>query len=207
MAFETLRRFVSANKVAVVIIFFSTEAVLAATITGTVWLILTGFMRLFLPILIQFLLVTVIGVIFFILPIVNHIRIFFLIRRHNNQMQDAVSGQNLTAIFRREKKAAIDMFIVIAALMLCLAPAVASSIFQDAFGEHYGFVFVWTTTLLFINSSMNPVIYLARNNEIRNAVKGVMCFWLLENTSFPFFCFFFFWISKIFPLSTLRILH
>ena len=176
MAFETLRRFVSANKVAVVIIFFSTEAVLAATITGTVWLILTGFMRLFLPILIQFLLVTVIGVIFFILPIVNHIRIFFLIRRHNNQVQDAVSGQNLTVIFRREKKAAIDMFIVIAALMLCLAPAVASSIFQDVLGEHYGFVFVWTTTLLFVNSSMNPVIYLARNNEIRNAVKGVMCF-------------------------------
>ena len=176
VTFETLLMFVRANKVAVVFIFFSTEAVLAATITGSIWLIVTGFMRLILPILIQFFLSTGIGVIFVILPIVNHVRIFFAIRRHNNQVQDAVSGQNLAAIFRREKKAAIDMFIVITALMLCLAPAVASSIFQDALGEHYGVVYVWTTTLIFTNSSINPVIYLVRNSEIRNAVKGVMCF-------------------------------
>ena len=93
-------------------------------------------MRLILPILIQFFLSTGIGVIFVILLIVNHVRIFFAIRRHNNQVQDAVSGQNLAAIFRREKKAAIDMFIVITVLMLCLAPAVVSSIFQDALGGH-----------------------------------------------------------------------
>jgi len=111
--------FVRANKVAVVFIFFSTEAVLAATVTGSIWLIVTGFMRLILPILIQFFLSTGIGVIFVILPIVNHVRIFFAIRRHNNQVQDAVSGQNLAAIFRREKKAAIDMFISITVLMLC----------------------------------------------------------------------------------------
>ena len=131
-------------------------------------------MSFILPELIQFVLGLVFAVILVILPIVNQVRVFFAIRRHNNQMQDAVSGQNLSAIFRREKKAAIDMFIVIAVLMLCLAPAVVSSIFEDAFGEHYGVVYVWTTTLLFINSSIDLVIYLARNSEIRNAVKGVM---------------------------------
>ena len=130
-------------------------------------------MRFILPELIQFVLGLVFAVTLFILPIVNHVRVFFAIRRHNNQMQDAVSGQNLSEK-RREKKAAIDMFIMIAILMLCLAPAVVSSIFEDALDEHYGVVYVWTSTLLFINSSINPVIYLARNSEIRNAVKGVM---------------------------------
>jgi len=76
-----------------------------------------------------------IGLIFIILPIVNHVRIFFTIRRHNIQMQDAVSGQNLAVIFRREKKAAIDMFIVIAVLMLCLAPAVAANILKMFLGD------------------------------------------------------------------------
>ena len=136
----------------------------------------TVLLRFILPEMIQFYLSTGIGVIFVILPIVNHVRIFFVIRRHNNQVHDLVSGQNLSAVFRREKKAAIDMFIVIAVLMLCLAPAVASSIFKDALGEHYGVAYVWTTTLLLINSSMNPFIYLARNREIRDAVKGFMCF-------------------------------
>ena len=65
----------------------------------------------------------------------NHVRIFFTIRRHNIQMQDAVSGQNLAVIFRREKKAAIDMFIVIAVLMLCLAPAVAANILKMFLGD------------------------------------------------------------------------
>ncbi|KAL9969104.1 hypothetical protein ACROYT_G021273 [Oculina patagonica] len=60
-----------------------------------------------------------------VVPIVNHVGIFIAIRRHNKQIADAVSGQNAYVLFRREKKAAIDMIIVIAVLMLCLAPAIA----------------------------------------------------------------------------------
>ena len=88
---------------------------------------MTVLLCFFLSQLTQFIVSTILALIFVILPIVNHTRIFFAIRRHNNQMQDAVSGQNLSAIFRREKKAAIDMFIVIAVLMLCLAPTLVSN--------------------------------------------------------------------------------
>ena len=148
----------------------------AAAITGTIWLMVTVLLRFILSQLIQFVVSTTIGVILFILPIVNHIRIFFVIRRHNNQVQDAVSGQNLSAIFRREKKAAIDMLIVIAVLMLCLAPTLVSNVFKSFVGEHYELFYVWSRTLIFINSSMNPLIYLARNSAIRNAVRAVMHF-------------------------------
>ena len=147
----------------------------AATITATIWLIVTFLVRFTLPLYADFVILLGIGLIFIILPIVNHVRIFFAIRRHNNQMQDAVSGQNLAVIFRREKKAAIDMFIVIAVLMLCLAPAVAANIFKMFLGEQYGFFYVWSTTPIFINSSMNPLNYLARNSELRNAIRAMMC--------------------------------
>ena len=149
----------------------------AAAITGTIWLMMTVLLCFFLSQLTQSVIVsTILVLIFVILPIVNHIRIFFAIRRHNNQIQDAVSGQNLSAIFRREKKAAIDMFIVIAVLMLCLAPTLVSNVFKSFVGEHYELFYVWSRTLIFINPSMNPVIYLARNSAIRNAVRTMMHF-------------------------------
>ena len=149
----------------------------AAAITGTIWLIMTVLLCFFLSQLTQSVIVsTILVLIFVILPIVNHIRIFFAIRRHNNQIQDAVSGQNLSAIFRREKKAAINILIVIAVLMLCLAPTLVSNVFKRFVGEHYELFYVWSRTLIFINSSMNPVIYLARNSAIRNAVRAMMHF-------------------------------
>ena len=91
-------------------------------------------------------------------------------------MQDAVSGQNLAVIFRREEKAANDMIIMITVLMLCLAPAIAANIFKRFVGDQYGYVYVWSTTFPFVYSSINPLIYLTRNSELKNALKSTMCF-------------------------------
>ena len=118
----------------------------------------------------------IVGAILFIVPIVNHVRIFIAIRRHNRELHDAVSAQNLSVIFKRERKVAMDMFIITSVLMLCLAPTVASSMFQRLLAERYGVVYVWVTALLLINSSINPVLYLARNSEMRNAVKSTIKF-------------------------------
>jgi len=145
-----------------------------AIITGTTWLVLTVLLRFILPQSVQFVLSVVIAVMFVILPIANHVGIFVAIRRHNNQVQDAVSGQNLSVIFRREKKAAIDMIIVISVLLLCLAPAVVVNVV--AAGDTFKVLYVWSVTIMFVNSSINPVIYLARNSDIRNAVRSMMCF-------------------------------
>ena len=118
---------------------------------------------------------TAAGVLLFIIPIVNHVRIFFAIRRHNRELHDAVSGQNLSITFKREKRVAIDMFIVVAVLMLCLAPAIAVNAFESRLSkQHHGMLYVWATDLMFINSSINPIIYLARNSEIRNAVRSTV---------------------------------
>ena len=51
----------------------------AAAITGTTWLMLTLLIRLILPAYPQFIVSTSIGLILFILPIVNHARIFLAV--------------------------------------------------------------------------------------------------------------------------------
>lgn len=142
--------------------------------TGTIWLMLTILLRFILQDPVQFYISLSLGAALVILPIVNHVRIFFVIRRHNNHVQDAVSGQNLSVIYKREKKATVDMLIVIAVLMLCLAPGTVISVFR--FGDNFEVLFPWSLAFTYINSSINPVVYLVRNSGIRNNVKALMCF-------------------------------
>ena len=148
---------------------------LASFITGTTWLIWSILMLFILPKDVQFVLSLGEGAIFFILPIVNHVGVFTAIRRQNEMVQDAVSGQN-SVLFRREKKAAIDMFVIVVVLLLCVAPVFLVNTFERFLRENFQIMFAWSTSLLFVNSSINPVIYLARSREIRDAVRSMLCF-------------------------------
>ena len=127
---------------------------------------------------IQFFLSLCLGVVFFIVPIVNHIGIFLAIRRHNNQIHNAVSGQNSSALFRREKKAAMDTFTVFTVLLIFLIPVLVTNMFQEILHETFEVMYAWSTSFLFINSSINPLIYFVRNRELRDAIRTMMRLWL-----------------------------
>ena len=60
------------------------------------------------------------GLVEFTVPVANYVRIFIAICRNNNQMHDAVSEQNLSNLYRREKKVAENMSIVIVVLLSLL---------------------------------------------------------------------------------------
>ena len=89
---------------------------------------------------------------------------------------DAISGNNLSFIFKREKKAAIDVIIVIAVLLLCLAPSIVVNIFVVSFNDKFGVLRLWCVSLVYMNSSINPVIYMVRKSDIRRAVKSILSF-------------------------------
>ena len=91
-------------------------------------------------------------------------------------MADAVSGQNSSSLVRREKKVAIDMIIVIAVLLFSLFPAVVVNMFGDFLVHEFEVLYVWTTAILYFNSSVNPVIYFVRSTEIKNAIRLLMHF-------------------------------
>ena len=150
----------------------------AVFLTGITWLLLTILMRWILPEgEVQLALGLVVGTMFIIVPIVNHVGIFIAIRRQNKQVQNAVSGQNASSvIFRREKIVAIDMLIVTAVLLLCLAPGIAVSMFKGYFRDEFGILYAWSSSVVFINSSINPFIYVIRRRDINNVIQSMLFF-------------------------------
>ena len=166
-------------------IFLSTGAVKSIVLSGTTWLMYSG-LTMFVLQEYSFILTLVLAVFWIIVPVVNHLGIFIAIRRHNRQVLGAVSGNNLSVIFRREKKAAFDMIIVIAVLLLCLAPSIVVNIAWASLSDTFSVLSLrlWCANLIYMNSSINPVIYLVRKSDIRRAVKSILSFWPLIHSHF-----------------------
>ena len=116
---------------------------------------------------------------YILLPIVNHVRMLLSIRRHNRQVVDTVNQQQLAVIFRREKKVAFDMVIVTAVVIASLGPLLVNQLFFHFFPKLYNvykLLYPWTFTMIYLNSFINPVLYITRNKELRIAMKAVTPF-------------------------------
>ena len=159
---------------------FSSGIAMTTVITASIWVLVTILLHFVIPedLLPQHTLLTI-GVIFILLPAINHFRMFLAIRRHNSQMVGQVNAQQLSAIFGREKKVAVDMAIVVVILFACLGPMIVIKLaFQSSLPEIYDLLYPWAFTMTYINSSINPFLYLKRNGELRRAVRSVVssCF-------------------------------
>lgn len=79
------------------------------------------------------------GILVNTLLIGNHIAMLLAIRKHNRQVADAVSApqQQLSVVLKREKKVAMDMFIVLLILVICVLPKLTVTIFYQSLGSLY----------------------------------------------------------------------
>ena len=109
-------------------------------------------------------------IIFIVIPTVNHVRMFFAIRRHNK-----VLAQHLSAVLLPEKKVAMDMAVISLVLLLSLAPTPLNKITEASFPKLYVILQPWALTMVFLISSINPLIYMLRNNALRDGVKSIFC--------------------------------
>ena len=156
-------------------LIFSTDAKTAAFITTTVCLLVTIVSHTFLNATDLFTLQVLSLVFYILLPAINHIRMFFAIRRHNSQMVHQVGAQQLSVILRREKKVAADMVIIVVVLVACLGPILGNNmVLHFRYVEIYGRLYPWTFTMMYLNSSINPLLYLTRNRELRSALRSVL---------------------------------
>ena len=152
-----------------------TAAKKASFITTTAWLLVTIVLYAFLPGTPRFILQMTSLFLFILLPAINHIKMFLAIRRHNSQMVGQVGAQQLSVIFRREQKVAVDMIIVVVVLVACLGPSFGVKVvFYLRYLELHGLLYPWAFTMLYLNSSINPLLYLKRNRELRNALRSVV---------------------------------
>jgi len=117
----------------------------------------------------------------FLLTTVVYIRIYFAPRRQKNQIQamqvqgGAENGE-IIANFASLIKSAVGVFYVYLVFLVCYSPSVinvaAFGISGPSISIKRFFLFSWT--LSFLNSSLNPVIYCWKMRQIRRAVMDIL---------------------------------
>jgi len=109
-----------------------------------------------------------------VIPIVNYIGMLLAIRRHNDRLGDAIASQQMSVVLQREKKVALDMWIIAILLLASLTPGLSLKIIEFKYPRVYSLLFPWVIAMAFLTSSINPLIYFGRNKTLRNAVKSLV---------------------------------
>ena len=98
-------------------------------------------------------------------------------RRDNVQQGQANKGSRMPLNLERYKRTVVSIGLVQLALVICYFPFLIFRIVTHVKDIHYGLYSLWyfhTSTLVFLNSSLNPFLYCWRIKEIRQAVKATI---------------------------------
>lgn len=109
-------------------------------------------------------------------------RIYLAIKRHKNQME-AVQIQGIhqvpqngnTANFARIRKSAVGVFYVYLVFLVCYLPHFLLLLIHDpslAATKHT--LELYSLTLIFVNSCLNPVVYCWKMKHIRRAIINIL---------------------------------
>ena len=149
----------------------------------SIWLL-----SVFLPLLAMFwispvisiLLLLFVGVIGLLVTTVVYLRIYVVVQRHKNQIQSqqvqegAESGE--LASFSSLIKSAVGVFYVYLVFLICYLPfficLVAIAVNGPSISLKRFSLFSWT--LVYLNSSLNPVIYCWKIAHIRHAIMDIL---------------------------------
>ena len=118
--------------------------------------------------------------ILFSLLVVNfgvYLKIYLIVRRHQVQIahQQQQHQGHESNVFLRLKKSAVNTFLVFILLLFCYVPRSLAIVSLEGGGFSYSNVNIITATVLFLNSSLNPLLYCWRIREIRTAMKHHFC--------------------------------
>ena len=114
------------------------------------------------------------------LSAVLYFKIYFDVRRHRNQIhalqvqQVAENGETIN--FARLRKSALATFYVYLLFLLCFLPYACAFFVVMNFGLSIGVkaCLICSMTVVFLNSSLNPVIYCWKMRHIRRAVLDIL---------------------------------
>ena len=123
--------------------------------------------------------VIILGVCFIIAGIAN-CRIYFSVRRHKNQMQVQqiqIAWNSQMESATRQRKSAVSTFYVFLVFLICCLPTYCAKVALSIFRQSSSFLnglLLYTGTLTFLNSSLNPVIYCWKMRHIRRAMMDTL---------------------------------
>ena len=110
--------------------------------------------------------------------VLSYTKIFLYLRHHQNQVNDHVQqpSQANQLNIERYKKAVSSAICLQLTLVACYLPNGVVMVLIANFGLSSSIYHAWTyaLTLVFLNSSLNPILYCWRIEEVRQAVKNII---------------------------------
>ena len=164
--------------------FVTHKRVVAVVIS--IWLLSTFFpliIALRIPQDVVYVSDTVFAVIFgicFVCTTLVYCRIYFIARRHTNQIQalqvqqEELNGKMTN--FMRQKKSAVSTFYVYLAFLVCCLPEYCASVAAKFLGPTSALngLLLYLGSLMLFNSSLNPVVYCWKMRHIRLAIMDIL---------------------------------
>ena len=126
-----------------------------------------------------------------IISAIFYIRIYLIVRRHQLQIhaqQQAVQSfntENINLNVGRLKRSAVSTFVFYAALVLCYFPMYVILTLHGVAKNNWQVEWNFVESIIFMNSSINPLLYCWRLRKLRTAVvktaRQVLCKQTEEN--------------------------
>lgn len=153
----------------------------AVIAVATVWLSSAIFILCTLFVLqrnIAFVIFVIIELVCFIATTLSSCKIYFVLKRHKNeiqvQRQQVVQNDNMVNI-ERLKKSAHCTFWIYLVFWVCYLPYIIIMIIEmwlpNTIMEA---LYMFSETIVLLNSSLNPIIYCWKMRHVRHAVKGIL---------------------------------
>ena len=153
--------------------------VVATVIAIWVFSLSLSFFRWFGARNVSIVLISLLSIACLALSAVLYFKIYSAVRRHRNQIhalqvQQVAENGEMTN-FARRRKSALAAFYVYFVFLLCYLPS-ACIFVVTSFGSSTGVkaYFICSTTVVFLNSSLNPVIYCWKMRDIRHAIMDML---------------------------------
>ena len=112
-----------------------------------------------------------------ILTTFSYCKIYLAVRRHTNQIQ-ALQAQNYVVVTNtaRQIKSAVGTFYVHLVFLVCFLPHLSINAAYTIKGERIPRDTLWdyTVTLVYLNSSLNPLVYCWKLRHIRHAIMNIL---------------------------------
>ena len=145
----------------------------------TIWSLSVIFplMVLWMPFDVHSVITFIIGLLSLVLTTMIYIRLYLAVRRVRNQIQvqQAVQSGEMGS-FASLMKSAVGTFYVYLVFFLCYLPYFTSLVALEINGRSFPLKSFWlySWTVLYLNSSLNPVIYCWKMRHIRHAIMDIL---------------------------------
>ena len=155
------------------------KRVVAVVISIWVFGAFLSLLPLWIPLHIYSLILIILGVVGIALTTLVYIRIYLTVRRHKNeilalQVQQVAQTEEM-ANFASFVKSVVGIFYVYVVFLVCYLPFLICLVATESNSPNFALkrLFLFSVTLAYLNSSLNPVIYCWKMRHIRHAITDI----------------------------------